>query len=243
MPKKRKSQRGGAAKLNPEEGLGKWLKAKYIIPMIVLVIIIGFIVAHFLSASPPPPPPKIYAGPKKTMRQVLVDCNINPDDINRVDANTCIQNYLQQNQEKITSYQDLYDSTFLKGLTDWIKDDETMNKLVKDEALEIERVSATKNQLIQSIQGYNVGAPILCQPNTPISECWSYEGRYEPPHHRTNVWEAESISSILENLYQCTTTKVSCDNIIEEGGLDEHGREGGTPQKDLIESAFLYEKS
>ena len=130
MPKKRKSQRGGAAKLNPEEGLGKWLKAKYIIPMIVLVIIIGFIVAHFLSASPPPPPPKIYAGPKKTMRQVLVDCNINPDDINRVDANTCIQNYLQQNQEKITSYHDLYDSTFLKGLTDWIKDDETMNKLV-----------------------------------------------------------------------------------------------------------------
>ena len=252
MPKKRKYQRGGStststpaststspspSKKGTDGAITKWLKKNW--PYLILLAIVIVALAIFIDKiiDDDSNSSQTTTLPNKTMRQVLVDCgDIDLGDIDRVKANTCIQNYLQQNKETITSYQDLYNSNFFKGLTDWIKDEKV--SLLRDEVVNVpQKKVAAMNQLVKSIKDYNVGRTILCQEGSPIQSCRGYD-----PNARTNDWEAGAISSVLENLHQCMDSQV-CDNIIEEGGLDEHGREGGTPQKDLIESAFLYEMS
>ena len=239
MPRKRKSQRGGEYSLTAVDPMS------IVIGVILLVVIVGIMyflryliqILHDHDPEPDPEPdPVVYSGPMKTMREVLTDCNVdlNVEEIDIDSANMCIQNYLKN--PTITSYEDVYDSTLLEGLTNFIKN--TKMNLLEDDVVNggTTRINNAMNQLIGTIENYDGSSSILCL-NDRVTDCQLIQKR-DPDE----INQAESVSSILKNIHTCVTSNVSCDNIIPEDPHDYVTEHDGYSRIRALKEIFLYER-
>ena len=251
MPRKRRYQRGGSDAPQPsvtgnsdgpivkliKKNKKSLLIALRVVVALVVVALVVVAVVFLVNRDDPSSEgddPPIYSGPKRTMRQVLNNCQVdlNVDEIDIDSANTCIKIYLKSGN--FNSYKDVYDSNLFKGVTDFITNEKL--SLLKDSIVNAggETMNNAMKKLIGTIENYDGSSSVLCL-NNSVTEC--------PLSKKTDqaeINQANAISDILQNIHTCVTSNVSCDNIIPEDPHDYVTDHDEYSRIRALKEIFLY---